>query len=162
MPAVGVRFPAKKVLCSSETECRNKGPTMKPGVVYEAVIKIGGKFDPNETMARMYEAIRAVRQRYPGVIINYVAMQTDGQTVIIQMFDTPGWQLIAVLLLILGILFVAYKITQLVVKWFEISFPTEEERKDFWNAVEALMWGVAIALPIGGAAYLIDKIKKKG
>jgi hypothetical protein len=162
MPAVGVRFPTTKVLCSSKEECQRKGVIMKPGVVYEAVIKIDGQFDPNETMAKMYEALKAVRQKYPGVIINYVSIGNDGQTIIIQMFDTPGWQLIAVLLLILGILFVVYKITQLIVKWFEISFPTEEERKDFWNAAEALMWGVAISLPIGGVAYLIDKMKKKG
>lgn len=162
MPAVGVRFPATKVLCSSETECKNKGPTMKPGVVYEAVIKIDRQFDPNETMTRMYDAIKAVRQRYPGVIINYVATGTDRQTIIIQMFDQPSWQLIAVLLLILGILFVTYKIAQLIVKWYEIAFPSEEERKDFWKAVEDFLKGVAISLPIAAIAYLIGNIKKKG
>jgi len=157
---VGVKVPMSSVVCRGDSECRSSDVRLVLGEVYEVVAKPSGglSLSAEDLAPRVYEAISAVRKQYPGVSINYVGISDDGTTVI-QIFDPYvgeliAWEVIAILVLILGILLtVSFIITQ-VSKMTGGEPMTSPKNPMFW-----LLIGTSVALATGGIGYLVHSIK---
>ena len=158
---LGVYIPATKTVCTDIEQCEQQNPSLEPGKLYEADLTIEPRtpFTPQDTPTKIYNIIQAIRQQYPGVIINYIYISDDGKHVKVQMFDTPGWRLIAVLILILAIAIVSYTIVNMVIRFLDVHLPEGPPTpKDpyFW-----LMIATAITLPAVGVGYLVKQVKKR-
>jgi len=161
---LGIRMPTTGTICTGVDECKRKNPTLEPGRLYEVelVVEPRTPFTPQDIPTKLYNIIQAVRQQYPGVIINYIYISDDGKHVKVQMFDTPGWELIVVLILILAIAIVSYKIVELVINYLEEHAPQipppppSPKSPYFW-----LLVAIAVTLPSVGVGYLVGQIKKR-
>ena len=158
--SVGVRVPVTQLIakCSGE-ECRNVNVPIEMGKIYEVRAKVTPKtpFTPNDIPDKLYSVISSVRKQYPGVIINYISVSEDGSEVIVQLFDPKGslgfYAIIAVLILILAILVVAYEIGYMLIYGGGRMKPSNPF---FW-----LTLGAGIAVPVFSVAYLIRSFKRK-
>jgi len=150
---VGVRFLAREPVCKDAEDCKSKNPSIVPGTIYEARVKLTARvpWAAPEGLPKLWETIKGVRRKYPGICINYLEASDDGKSVIIQLFDPEAerlggpYYLLAVLALILGIL-----IATIVV--LKLTFAGLPREKWWWYLVAA--GGAAVAV-----GYLIRSVR---
>jgi len=162
MPSVGVRLPTTETICSSKQDCEKKNPAMELGVVYEveAVLdrELGG-----DDFKKVYEVIKQVRSKYPGVSINYIEVQ--GNRVIVQMFDEQpagAWQVIVILVLILAILIVAPNAFEHIVNLFIRALKEISEKLPqlpWWVGVSVA--AAAVGVSAASVGYLVRSFRKR-
>jgi len=165
MPEVGVRLPVTETICSSKQDCESKNPAMELGVVYEVEAVLDRELSGDD-FKKVYEVIKQVRSRYPGVSINYIGIQ--GNRVIVQMFDEQpagAWQVIAILVLILAILIAAqplYHIVELFIR------ALKELAEKLPEVLPQLPWWVgfsvaaaAVGVSAASVGYLVRSFRKK-
>jgi len=155
----GFRYATPVTVCTGREQCESLNPPMELGRIYEMEAEVSYTgFAPSDAPGRLWEVVKGVRKKYPGVGINYVWISDDGTRVIIQVFDPGarplGWQLIAVLVLILAILIAGAVILNMVLRATEEHLPPmpPSAKKAFWYVVLA----AAAALSAG---YLIRSVR---
>jgi len=122
MVEIGLRFPMTDVECEGVEACKSADPVFELGKIYEVEVDLSGtaSLSDGDAAERLYDAIKSLRREYPGIGINYAYVSNDGSKVIVQMFDPQEkllvYKVIIVLALILGILFVSYKIINMVIR----------------------------------------------
>jgi len=123
---VGIKYVPNQTVCKDLGECKAENPSLEPGVIYEARAKVESPVPwvKPEGHDELWEVFKKVRSQYPGVAINYLYADEDGN-VVIQMFDPGGelapYAIIAILALILTIGIVSLMILKYVT---EVTIPT--------------------------------------
>jgi len=60
---------------------------VEPKVVYQVEARVD---PPIRETGRLYDFLRALESKYPGIGVNYIEVSDDGRTVTLQLFDPPG------------------------------------------------------------------------
>ena len=164
MPRIGLRAPARDVLCSSLEDCRAKNILVELGKIYEVEAELDREVPLELWEKKTFEAVKAVRQQYPSVSINYI--EIDGKRVILQLFDPHDEAeargvfapIIAILVLFLSILIASYALVSLVIRGVESgALPKPPRAEDIGFAVKA----AAVAWVVGSLAALASSLRPR-
>jgi len=164
----GIRYPVQTLVCTaggSETDINAKcNQTFLPGKIYEIQYTVNPGIK-REDLGKMYDLIKQIESRYPGIGINYISVSDDGKTVTVQVFDPEelGINLVAIVIIVIFVAITAIfnylTVTKVVTFLGELGRIVPKPPPSPWMG--ALFWG-SISLAIGGAGlYMIAKSLKK-
>jgi len=162
---VGKRIPveAEVCRCRSEEECEKVcSQPVEPGRIYEVQLTLEGAVSKEE-IHRLYDVIKYVKERYPGIGIAYIGITDDGKRIIVQVFDPPPeelpipkivWYIVFVIALAVLAYFVL-RFTEVVV--YTVGAVVRRVPSWVWTAIGV---GAAAALAGYGVYKLAEAIRR--
>ncbi len=164
----GIRYPVQTMVCTadgSESDINAKcNQTFLPGKIYEIQYTVNPGIK-QEDVGKMYDLIKQIESRYPGIGINYISVSDDGRTVTVQVFDPEELAIPVIAIVIIAIavaitaIFTYLSVTKVVTFLGELLQHIPKPPSSPWMG--ALFWG-SISLAIGGAGlYMVVKSLKK-
>lgn len=132
----------------------------KPGVIYEAELVFSDNIPEDKIGKAIWDAVASLRQQVPGINITYI--RVDGNKILIQFYDDPGWVSIAVIigLIVAALLATAYAAQVIGGEIREIIYavPSSLGQLPGWTKPVAFIVGVGVGAALLG--YGIAKIVK--
>jgi hypothetical protein len=152
----GERYPllAYDVIYDGSYEgAKSIAETVKPGLVYEFVFWVRPGI---RDVGNMYEFLKELERKLPGIGINYIEVSDDGRVVRVQMFDPPELKYVAIIVVAIALVLVSYfgylaieRITALGEKIVYMFPPVPPEFAPyFWGVIIFAIGCVAVYLVI--------------